>query len=61
LVGALSSNVFRYALEISAGRYRCIPPYISVDASWCFNPFFGDSGGDGFIVDGEFAGQSFLC
>jgi len=35
-IGKFTSSFFRAALEIAGGRCKCVPPYSSLDSSWCF-------------------------
>lgn len=56
LVGKMTSNVFRAAFELAVARHggACVPPYISLDAPWCYR-------GRGSVARGRFAGESFEC
>lgn len=56
LIGKMTSNIFRASFELAVGRQQCVPPYISLDAPWCFT-----SGGEAPILRGRFAGRSFQC
>merc|ERR1711871_878367 len=40
LIGAMCTSVFRFVLEVIAGRRDCLPPYIAVDSPWCHNGGF---------------------
>ena len=56
LVGKMTSNVFRAAFELAVARNggACVPPYVSLDAPWCYR-------GRGEVARGPFAGGSFEC
>ena len=36
-IGKHTSNVFRTAYELHASRCNCAPPFVSLDAPWCFD------------------------
>ena len=36
-VGKHTSNFFRTAYELHAARCDCAPPFVSLDAPWCFD------------------------
>ena len=38
LVGTFSSDLFRTVMAERAARCACIPPFVSLDAPWCFDP-----------------------
>lgn len=64
LVGKFTSNLFRSAVELRAGRRRCVPPVVSLDAAWCFGPDHlaeGPTGPSGQVVRGAYAGDKFAC
>jgi len=53
-IGKFSSNFFRSAFELHSSRCNCAPPFVSMDAAWCF-----DWGMDaGVSKDGE---KTFIC
>ena len=54
LVGKFTSNLFRGAVELRAGRLGALPPFVSLDAAWCFLY-------KGIVVRGAHAGASFGC
>jgi len=56
LIGKVTSNVFRAAIEYASGKMGARIPYISMDAPWCF--CFHCSA---IIEKGPFKGQSFAC
>ena len=37
LIGKHTSNLFRVAYELKAARCDCAPPFVSLDAPWCFD------------------------
>lgn len=37
LVGKHTSNYFRAAFELHAAECDCVPPFVSLDAPWCFD------------------------
>lgn len=43
LIGKFSSNVFRAALEVGSARNAALKPYVSLDATWCWD--FGANSG----------------
>lgn len=56
LVGKMTSNVFRGAVEYKSGELKSIAPYISLDAPWCFCfACFGK------VEKGFFKGEDFHC
>jgi len=56
LVGKMTSNVFRAAFELAVAHLggACVPPYVSLDAPWCYRGF-------GTIERGNFVGGTFEC
>ena len=54
LVGKFTSNLFRAAVELKAGRLGALPPFVSLDAAWCFLY-------KGSVVRGKHAGKTFGC
>ena len=54
LVGKFTSNLFRGAVELKAGRLGALPPFVSLDAAWCFLY-------KGSVVRGKHAGKTFGC
>jgi hypothetical protein len=36
-IGKHTSNFFRSAYELRAGRCKCAAPFVSLDAPWCFD------------------------
>lgn len=61
LVGKFTSNLFRSAVELRAGRTRCVPPVVSLDAAWCFGPDHIKTGYSGQVLRGAYAGDFFAC
>lgn len=61
LVGKFTSNLFRSAVELRAGRTRCVPPVVSLDAAWCFGPDHIEAGSSGQVLRGAYAGDKFAC
>jgi hypothetical protein len=65
----LTSNFDRIVLELAGGQRGCMPPYISMDADWCFGygapePSPSGRGGGwahGRVTRGPHAGNMFLC
>eukprot|EP00041_Stephanoeca_diplocostata_P017827 m.367378 g.367378 ORF g.367378 m.367378 type:complete len:182 (+) comp20832_c0_seq2:1466-2011(+) len=58
LVGKFSSNVFRAALEVGSARAGELKPYVSLDATWCWD--FGVN--SGHILRGPYKGYAdFPC
>ena len=37
LIGKHTSNLFRVAYELRAARCDCAPPFVSLDAPWCYD------------------------
>jgi hypothetical protein len=69
LVLKLTSNFDRVVLELAAGQRGCMPPYMSMDADWCFgygspepsaHPHGGGIG-HGRVLRGDHAGRYFMC
>ena len=57
LVGKFTSNLFRAVVEMAAAQTGCVPPFASIDASWC-----GDAGApSGHVEVGPMAGRRFNC
>jgi len=54
-VGKHTSNFFRTAYELHAGRCNCAAPFVSLDAPWCFD--WGVKAGHS--SDGD--GKGFMC
>lgn len=61
LVGKFTSNLFRTAVEVKAGRRGCVPPVVSLDAAWCFGPDQMGAYDSGEVLRGRFAGDTFAC
>ena len=61
LVGKFTSNLFRTAVEVRAGRRGCVPPVVSLDAAWCFGPDQMGGYDSGEVLRGRFAGDTFAC
>ena len=36
-IGKFTSNLFRAAYSLASGACRCFPPFVSLDAPWCFD------------------------
>ena len=61
LVGKFTSNLFRSAFELRAGRRGCVPPIVSMDAAWCFGPDHVGGENSGEVLRGRHAGETFAC
>ena len=61
LVGKFTSNLFRAAFELRAGRTGCLPAVVSMDAAWCFGPDHVGGENSGEVLRGRHAGETFAC
>ena len=61
LIGKFTSNLFRSAFELRAGRRGCVPPIVSMDAAWCFGPDHVGGENSGEVLRGRHAGETFAC
>lgn len=61
LIGKFTSNLYRTAVEVRAGRHGCVPPVVSLDAPWCYGPDQMGSYDSGEVLRGRFAGDTFAC
>ena len=53
-IGKHTSNLFRSAYELHAGRCNCAAPFVSLDAPWCFD--WGAEAGSSrvpYVQDGQ--------
>eukprot|EP00966_Prymnesium_polylepis_P117498 2716046-Prymnesium_polylepis.2 len=60
-VGKFTSNFFRIAYELKAAQCDCAPPFVSLDAPWCFD-FAAEIGKSRVTLsNGSYADKLFLC
>jgi len=60
-VGKFTSNFFRIAYELKAAQCDCAPPFVSLDAPWCFD-FAAEIGKSrATLSNGSYADKLFLC